>query len=1022
MRYFVLLFSLLTAKANLAQLPKQYAFAHYSTTTGLGSNAVNSVVQDSTGFIWLGTSNGLQRYDGVKYLTFKHEHNNPRSIPENAVEQVLIDKTNRIWLLFASGRLGIFHSGNFTFSEITLNINEAILQGNRDKKLLATSNGTVLYIIQSLDVLAFQEKSQSFSSAAAYFHLPAGWRIADVYEEATNKKYWLGGNFGIAVFNSRTGLLSYAGHNTEREPVLELWGKLANATRFFVDSKARLWFQHWPANSSEGFVYAYDLKRKSPLLNQYSFVKDLNTYNEPRGFLEQQDGTIWIRGRNIFARYLEREGRFQSVYKGLINEQSIDYETVNDLMEDREQNIWIATSNYGLYRFDPLKQSFTNIRPWDRRLNKAGDRAVMSFIQTNRKTILAGTWGNGLYEYDSNFNNIPLHVQQVNNDHPIWDMCHAKDGHTIWMGAQPGLYAYDQHSGVARYYNPFGQVYQTVRAVQEDQLGNLWLGTNNKGIYKWGHGDKEKNRIDRIVHFAGTPEKLSISDLLTDSRGYLWAASSGNGVYVIDPRIDTILLHFTVQGPPDRRLLNDYASSLLQYDDSTIIILSGGLNIYNTKKRTISNIVLPEALVPEYAAIEKDGAGQLWISATNGIGKFDLGKKTLLLFGRADGITNDQFEEGVSLALPDGRLLFGNTDQFVLFDPAAMRPRVVAPNITITDFKVMNRSLRLDSITQLDGIDLPADQNFITIELAALSYSNRFQILQMLEGIDQDWKAVAGNQVVFSYLSPGTYTLLLKSRDTEGREGKNITRLTIRVHPHFWRTWWFNTLLILGIGALIYRWHKQKVNRLVEIEQVRSRVARDLHDDMGSSLSTINILSKVAANKMDADRQAAKEYMQRIADNSGRLMESMDDIIWAINPINDTMGKVLVRIKEFAADALEAREINVNFAVGENVRALRLDMESRRDFFLIFKEAINNIVKYSGASQVTIEINKINAALHISIADNGKGFEMPAIQPGSRRGHGLQNMQTRAQQLKGKLTIVSSTGKGTRIELIIPIA
>jgi signal transduction histidine kinase len=322
----------------------------------------------------------------------------------------------------------------------------------------------------------------------------------------------------------------------------------------------------------------------------------------------------------------------------------------------------------------------------------------------------------------------------------------------------------------------------------------------------------------------------------------------------------------------------------------------------------------------------------------------------------------------------------------------------------------------------LKTVNLCVDQNYLNIEFATFNYDNNYSIEQKLEGKDEDWKTTEGNHALYPWLPPGTYTLLLKSKDAEGNEGKNITRLAIKVHPPFWRTWWFTTIMILLTGTVIFAIHKQKVTRLLEIERVRTRVARDLHDDIGSSLSTINILSKVAAQKMKTDSMASKEYMQKISESSGRIMESMDDIIWSINPVNDTMGKVLVRIKEFVAETLEPKEINFVFIVPEEVKELKLDMEARRDFFLIFKEAINNISKYSEAQNVRIEIKKSDNDLNILIADDGKGFDFNEKISRYRGGHGLQNMKSRAQQLKGILNISSAPGKGTCIQLNMQIA
>ena len=1019
--FLILLLSLLAATQGTGQLHKQYSFIHYTKARGLASNVLHTVVQDKKGFIWLGSDNSLQRYDGFKYITFKHDKNNPRSLPGNSIHQIVMDHLHRLWLLFSNGKVGIFDTDNFVFSEVALNVTGINLEGWGDKKLMVSGDGRIFYLLCSLELYELNEKQKAFYPASPYFHIVKGWRIWDFFEDISTKKYWISGNFGVAVFNTQTGNLSYWGHNIEKEPLIDLWGNVPNTSHFFIDSKSRLWFNSWPPKSAVCFIYAYDLKKNVPVVQAYNFLPDVKTYNEPRGFFEQKRGNIWIKGKKIFARYLENAHRFETVYNELIHEHSIEYDLVTEITEDREGNMWVATNNNGLYRFNPLKQSFANIRPLDS-MNKPGDKGITSFIQTKEKTVLVGTWGNGLHLYDSNLNNIPLQSASLKKISTIWDFSLSIDKRTIWIGAQPGIFAYDQVSNSVSFYDPFSPGYQTIRQVQEDHHGNLWIGTHSKGVYLWPAQYKEKRLANRIAPFASITIKNPVSHIICDNRGYIWISTYGKGVFVIDPKTNTILFHFTAEGPSGQRLLNDHVPALLQYNDSTIIMLAGGVNIYHTKNHTISQIQLPDALSPELAGIEKDPQGNLWISAANGICKFNATTRSFTLFDRSYGISNDNFETASSLALSDGRFLFGCSNQFITFNPADIQSETSPPGITITELKVMNRSLPLDSVRHLKQLELPADENLINVECVTLTYGANYTILQKLEGLDENWKPTTGNQAVISYLPAGAYTLLLKSKDADGNEGKQITRLMIKIRPHFWRTWWFNGILIILAGAIAFAVHKQRVNRLLAIEKVRTRVARDLHDDIGSSLSTINILSKVAAHKIKTDHQLSSDYMQKITEGSLRLMESMDDIIWSINPVNDTMGKVLVRIKEFVADTLEPKEINFKFLVAEEVKQLKLDMESRRDFFLIFKEAINNIAKYAEADNVSIDINNENSDLKIVIADDGKGFDCNKVRPRLKGGHGLQNMKTRAKQLNGTLTINSEPGKGTQIQLIIPLA
>jgi signal transduction histidine kinase len=251
----------------------------------------------------------------------------------------------------------------------------------------------------------------------------------------------------------------------------------------------------------------------------------------------------------------------------------------------------------------------------------------------------------------------------------------------------------------------------------------------------------------------------------------------------------------------------------------------------------------------------------------------------------------------------------------------------------------------------------------------------------------------------------------------QGLESANITKLYIDISPHFYQTRWFLTLIILSAIGLTYLFYRLRLNRLLAVERIRNKVARDLHDDVGSTLSTINILSSMAKTKLLTDPVKSSEYISKITHNSQNMMEAMDDIVWSIKPDNDNMQRIVARMREYASSILEPKDIEIEFGIDEKVEELKLNMESRRDLFLIFKEALNNSAKYSQCTQVKVYIGTENKKLVIRITDNGIGFNVQTADSGN----GLGNMQKRAEVLRGLLNIKSEEGKGTEISLIIPV-
>jgi signal transduction histidine kinase len=244
-----------------------------------------------------------------------------------------------------------------------------------------------------------------------------------------------------------------------------------------------------------------------------------------------------------------------------------------------------------------------------------------------------------------------------------------------------------------------------------------------------------------------------------------------------------------------------------------------------------------------------------------------------------------------------------------------------------------------------------------------------------------------------------------------------MTEVKLYIKPPFWQTWWFSTSLLFILALLAYVVHDLRVKRLLAVEKLRNRVARDLHDDMGSTLSTINILSSMAKTKMHSDVLKTTEYLGKISDNSQRMMEAMDDIVWSIKPSNDNMQKVTARMREFATSVLEAKDIELDFTVDEAVYDLKLNMEARRDFFLVFKEAVNNAAKYSKAAKVWIKVAVENRKLTLLVKDNGIGFNVK----NADTGNGLGNMQKRADGMNGNIQVRSKEGEGTQVTVDLPI-
>jgi ligand-binding sensor domain-containing protein len=1014
-RFYILFILLLFFQQVCGQQPKRYSFAHYNNTSGLASNEVSDMIQDDEGYLWIGTTNGLQRFDGVRFITFRNRKDDPSSIPANHVSQLMIDKNKNLWIQAGGIKTGIFDTKNFTFHEVAIKpSNEQFIYS--DKRLLQDEEGNIMMIIWNNELLTYNEKKNEFSAAYNFIYIPADWKVTGICQLKGTKKYIIGTGNGIAVYNMQTEHLSYTDHNTDKEELVEKIGKAASASNLMVDKRGRIWFDTWESGSST--LDCYDTKTNSVIHKNYSLQPLVNSYYELRGVTEQRNGNLWIKGLNIFAHYSEKEKQFQLVFNGYESEQSISYNRVNSLFEDHEENIWVATDFNGLYRFNPNDQFFTNVRQINRISGKPGNGSNMSFMFTKKGNILAGTWEDGMYQFDRNYNIIPLNWPEIEKPNPsIWSMYASKDSNTIWLGAQPGIWRIDPAKNSATFYNPDIIKNRTVRQIAEDKYGNLWIGTQSLGVFKW---TAEKGKVkfeDGVSQYKDIPASLVIK-ITIDKPGFVWISTSASGVYVIDPATDKVVLHFGTKEPEDRKLLWDGAASVIQYDDTTMIIASNSLSIYNTAlKKITKTIPLPELVTGSIMALERDHQGYVWMSTTSGLFRVNIRNKIFIRFDRTDGIANDRFILAASYVLPDGKMLFGADNQFIVFDPGEVQINDVSPDVKITGVKLSNESLLVDSLFKKGRIELGPEDNSITIEFSGLSYASAYIIKYKLEGLDKEWKMADRNdQAIYSYLPPGTYTLKLQSADAEGHPSKNITELAIKVNPPFWKTWWFFCILALVIAAVFYWLDKQRVSRLVALQNVRSDIASNLHEEVNTTLNNINLLSEMARIKADKDVDRSKEFIEQISYKSHSMILAMDDILWSIDPQNDSMEKSLLRMMEFSDVLKNLFGAHIELALDKKVRSLKLDMKTRHDLFLIFKEALRTIVEFSGGIETLIHIDLFKNKLSIKLQDATANFDKNIVQIENS----IKEMNNKAALINADLD-VQYDKKGIAIILLVPV-
>jgi len=423
-------------------------------------------------------------------------------------------------------------------------------------------------------------------------------------------------------------------------------------------------------------------------------------------------------------------------------------------------------------------------------------------------------------------------------------------------------------------------------------------------------------------------------------------------------------------------------------------------------------------------SITEDQRGRIYFWTGRGVDRLEPATSGIRHYTSADGLV----PAGPAQAFRDnrGRLWFGYVGLSRL-DPEADRRDPSAPPIRITGLRVRGVAQPLSELGESNhlGLVLEPSQNQIDIDFASLNFGVgevlRYQY--KLEPSDGGWGPLRDLRTVnYVQLRPGTYRFLVRAIDGDGVPSSSPAALSFRVLAPVWQRRWFLSLVAAALAFLVYGLHRYRVAQLLAVERIRTRIAGDLHDDIGAGLSQIAILSEVVKREMQPQDSKPGKLLDHIASVSGELVDSMSEIVWAINPRGDTLEALVQRMRRFASDVLSSRDIEFDFRVLPPDHRAGLRADIRRHTFLIFKEAITNAARHASCTRVSASLSFDKHQMALTVRDDGCGFECHGTGNGQHGGHGLSNLQRRAMEMGARIEIVSGQGAGTHITLHAPLA
>lgn len=1008
---------LLAWSSVAAQMPLLY-FEKLTTQNGLSHNKVNCIIQDHRGFIWLGTDDGLNRFDGNNFEIFRHEPRNTATISGNIVTDLAEDKNGRLWIATADGGL--------TRYDYRLTPDK---QFKQYRHIPGDTNSIPVNLINTLvldkwgylwlgtggqRVVRFHPETEKFERLS----FPGTRTILDLCLDSSGV-LWAGREGGgILKINTRT--LEYS----MDKRYMDLYAKLPHkaVTALYADREQQIWFGSWdeilyrtrPASDTE------ELFQQKPV--DYSFTAD-----EIDCFTEDDQGNLWMGGRYKGIQiYDKRNGRFYHYAHDPAREGTIADNDVNCIYTDRTGKIWIGTGK-GVSIHHPSQQQFIQTflpgykeRPvtiydfykmpnghlWvgasegiyiqERHIFKhipvtyKGNRLhVTKFFADEDGRFYIGT-DYSLFSYNTSNHTIAL-LPNTEKDQVMNKIIDSRvvsivrdtiENHPVLLVAPYGhfLAYYDLHDQrwisrrdtTKKILERFNLQENLIRKIYKDGKGRLWLATAKMGLGAWTRGE-----LPWVEHLTNNPTRAAslsnnnVYDIAGDEQGNLWISTYG-----------------------------------------------GGLNYFNTTTGYFEHIPATNNLLE---GLQVDARGNVWMISNGDLHKYDPLRKAYTSFELPD-IEKSGGVRGHIYKDPKGRMYVAGTSYFISFDPTAVKEVKPLPQVAFTDFKIFNQSF--SHLLWKNEIKLKYNQNYFTISFAAPDFSTgrNMQYEYMLEGRDDTWIPIGNrNFEQFSNLPGGEYVFRVRATANAGLYTNQMASIRIVIIPPFWKTPLFYGICLIAAALIIYAVYRYRINELLKRQAIRNKIAQDLHDNVGSTLSSISVYSQVAKIYNQQQRTGElQQTLEKIGVTSSEMISEMSDIVWAINPRNDNMNTILQRMESYARPLLTSQGIVFHFTTDPAVKNVNLEMTRRKNFYLIFKEAVNNAIKYSGCKNLEVTIHIRNHQLELMVKDDGIGFDTEKVHihaSQSLSGNGLRNMEMRAAEMKGNLVMHSAPGKGTAIKL-----
>jgi ligand-binding sensor domain-containing protein len=962
---------------------------------------------DSQGFMWIGTNEGLNRFDGNEFIVYKRTGASKFSLCGNVITDILEDRNGTLWVATRDGGicnlntktgevlhpiLTIENLAEQSYAHCIFQNKEGYIFAGTDKGIFRSNDGRVFELIPQTEQTSWYEILETNNTILAAPNL-----------------------HGLCeIFSDSIAHLAEGTKGPYPRPAYSL-------NDIFIDDKNNCWLGAW-----DNYLHRHDHQTKTTehidflRLGSISYSDD-----EIRSITEVAPGQLWIamRSKSIYNFSIE-SGTSALVQFSQRESTKLNGKRIHFLQTDKLNRTWIGTDN-GLHLYDPAASKFNVV-------NLPSAAVANDMIRFNNNLLIATSSGVMEKSLDSN---TPLSIvaEQLN----CTSLSSSQAG--VVVGTGTSLFSYtinqkklDTFISQKHFYFDIHAItasryIQIIQAKHSDK--NLLLAS------PYGHGiiviEPSTQRWNLFNVLWGNTYENLIRNIYQDNRGRIWFMAS-SGISLLD------YIHHTRDNTPisleaalasdremslqcelyNKGLLSKEVTAMCENENGTFWVSTQGGGLYlftpENKEMPFSAIQSP---VQSMSNMIKDLNDNLWIAAAGGLFLFETKTNNWTKYNDRDGIPQDGLS-GALFADSTGEIFAGGNGFYMRFHPDKLVSRHEAPNPAVTHIAVMD--VRSDSLLNLETIVLPHSENFLSFDFASLCFSDPSSVIYSfkLDGLDENWRDNGNvNKVSYSDLSPGEYVFRVKAKMAGNSVFSNEAVIHIHILNPFYLRWWF-IVLVAGIGGFgVWSFLRYRNFQKKKLDAVRNKIARDLHDDIGSALGSISFFSETAKRTLDdKNTTGTNNVLNKIGSTSREMIENMHDIVWAVNPNNDSFHQLAERMKSYAADMASANDIRLVFNASPELSSLKLSMDERKNLFLIFKEAVYNSCKYAACSEIQIELVRQNShRLCLKVNDNGCGFNPDE----TKGGNGLRNMKSRAAEIGATYRIVSSTNSGTAIEVIL---